>query len=775
MTLAAALSSWQIPPWPTAALLLTALLYWRGWRLLRTQMAERFDRWRLAAFLAGLAAIWLALASPLDAFAAWLLQAHMLQHILLTMIAPPLIWLGAPATPLLRGLPDRLAVSGVGPFLAWPALQRAARAAVHPVVAGLGFALAIAVWHLPGPYQLALRAPGWHEVEHLTFVGTALLFWFPVVQPWPSTAQWPRWTMVPYLLLADIENTILAALLAFSDRLIYPAYAAAPRLANLSALGDQAGAGAMMWVVGSAAFLIPAVVIVRELLEPGLARAREAERMGRRRNPSTWLGTGGALHVLRHPTADTRRPSFDLLTVPLLGRFLRWPYARRTVQVLMLALAAAVVADGLLGPQMGPMNLAGVLPWTYWRGAVVVALLAAGNLFCFACPFMLPREAGKRLFGARRVWPVWLRSKWLAVALLLLYLWAYEAFDLWDSPWWTATIILAYFAAAFAVDALFRGASFCKYVCPIGQFHFVHALVSPLEVRVREPRRCASCATHDCLRGRDDRRGCELDLFLPEKRGGLDCTLCLDCVHACPHDNVGILRSRFVRDLATDPHRSSLRRLSERPDVAALALLCVFGAFANAAGMLAPVLAAERGLADRLGIASTVPLVSAWLALALVVLPATAAIAAADLGRRLAASPTSRWRLAARFAFALLPLGLAMWAAHFLFHMLSGIGSAWPVVQRVARDLGGGRIGEPAWAAAMAPATTPGGLTALSLLLLDGGLLLSLYAAWQVARADTRARRPLGLLAPWAALAVGLYVVGAWIAFQPMDMRGMVH
>jgi hypothetical protein len=221
----------------------------------------------------------------------------------------------------------------------------------------------------------------------------------------------------------------------------------------------------------------------------------------------------------RHGSArpdDSAR--FDLLALPIVGPFLRWRHGRRLLQLAMLALAAAVIADGLLGPQMAPMNLAGVLPWTHWRGLVVVALLSAGNLFCMACPFMLPRELAKRWLPAQRAWPTWLRAKWLGAALLLLYLWGYEALAPWDSPRWTAAIALAYFAAAFAVDGVFRGASFCKYVCPIGQFHFVLSLASPLTVGPRRLAICRTCTTHDCLRGNASHRGCELDLFQREAR-----------------------------------------------------------------------------------------------------------------------------------------------------------------------------------------------------------------------------------------------------------------
>ncbi len=98
----------------------------------------------------------------------------------------------------------------------------------------------------------------------------------------------------------------------------------------------------------------------------------------------------------------------------------------------MFVLALLVIADGLFGHQMSSMNLAGVLPWTHWRGLVVISLLVAGNFFCMACPFTLARDYGRRWLPARWRWPKRLRSKWLAVGLLAIYLWAYEAFSLWD-------------------------------------------------------------------------------------------------------------------------------------------------------------------------------------------------------------------------------------------------------------------------------------------------------------------------------------------------------
>jgi cytochrome c oxidase assembly factor CtaG len=774
---AAALRSWTFQPWVVVPLVVIALVYARGWRQLRHQMPQRFGLGRLVAFEAGLATVLLAIVSPLDAFSGLLLEVHMVQHLLLMMFAPPLIWLGAPVTPLLRGLPPSVLKIGLGPFLASPGLQRFERRLSHPVVCWVVFVGTTWAWHAPALYELALRSPFWHQVEHLCFFGTGLLFWWPVIQPWPSRPVWPRWAMVPYLLLAHIQNTAFSAVFTFAGHVLYPTYAAAPRLWGISALEDQATAGAIMWVPGSLVLLVLVAWVILDLLESPRLRVSDESALWL---PAAAAGTGlGAFGLVgnsggAHGIRSTRHARWDLLTVRVIGSVVRWRHFRRTVQAVMLLLAMAVVADGLWGPQMSPMNLAGVLPWTYWRGLVVIALLCGGNFFCMACPFMLPRALGRWLLPARRAWPRALRTKWLAIALLALYLWAYEAYGLWDSPWWTAWIAVGYFATALVVDGFFRGASFCKYVCPIGQFHFVQSLVSPLEVTVREPEVCRRCTTHDCIRGNARQRGCELDLFQPEKAGNLDCTFCLDCIHACPHDNVGILAVAPGRDVIHDPHRSSLRQLSQRPDVALLALVLVFGAFANAAGMVEPTLRWEHAMMSRYAWTSVRPAVCAMLLGALVIAPLVVVTACGVLGR-LWSGVRASWReVSCRFAFALVPLGFSMWAAHFLFHFLSGVMTAVPVVQRAFSDLGLRFLGGPSWTLGSAGVGRDW-LLPLEILLLDGGLLLSLYLNWRIAASYARrVTRALKLVGPWLTVAVALYCVGIWIIFQPMQMRGMM-
>lgn len=685
----AVLSSWSVSPWLVLLLATTAIVYVRGARRLPAHVPP----WRIAAFLGGLAMLLVAVGSPLDAFAPLLLQAHMVQHLLLTMIVPPLLLLGAPAMPLLRGLPGRVAHDALGPFLAWPALVRTAARLVHPVVAWIAFVGATWAWHVPAAYALALRSPGWHAVEHACFLGAALLFWWPVVQPWPSRSWWPRWAMAPYLLLADVQNTVLAGFLVFAERVVYPHYALAPRLGGTTALEDQAAAGAMMWVPGSIAFLVPAAMILWRQLSPVVPVRPTARR-------------------------PARRAAFDLLALRGIGPVLRAAATRRVAQGTMLLLAVALVVDGFAGPQMSPMNLAGVLPWTYWRGATVLVLLVAGNWLCFACPFTLPRALARRIGGGRRPWPRAWRAKWIAVAALVVFFAGYELFAPWDSPWWTAWIVVAYFAIAFAVDARWERGSFCRWVCPVGQFQFVQSLVSPTEVRVRQPSVCATCTTHDCL------RACDVDLLLPRKVGNLDCTYCLDCVRACPHDNVGVLATAPGAALAS-PGRRLLRA-----DTVAVVLLLVAAAFATAAVMTTPA------WGPALVLLAVVPFVARWLA------------------------PERR-----RLALALVPLGAAMWVAHFGFHLLAGLGSGVPVVQRA---LG---LGPPDWSAGAAMALDAGTLLRMELVLLDVGLLLTLGLAWRIARRQ-RPERALGLAAPWATVAVLLWLGGVWTFLQPMAMRG---
>jgi len=271
------LQSWTFEPWITLPSLLAGSIYLRGWWQLHHRLPRRFAVWRLIAFQAGLLTLFLALASPLHPLAELLLQFHMIQHLLLMMVVPPLLLLGAPTLPLLHGLPRSMLQYGLSPLFSSPGLQWLGQFFTHPIVCLVAFTVSNIAWHVPRLYELALHSEFWHEVQHVCFLSTGLLFWWPVIRPWPSRLRWPQWTLIPYLLLADIQNTALSAFLVFSERVLYPTYAA--RVWGISALDDQAAAGAIMWVLGSAFFLVPVGVLAIRLLDSSQDRLRKREHL----------------------------------------------------------------------------------------------------------------------------------------------------------------------------------------------------------------------------------------------------------------------------------------------------------------------------------------------------------------------------------------------------------------------------------------------------------------------------------------------------------------
>jgi ferredoxin len=489
------------------------------------------------------------------------------------------------------------------------------------------------------------------------------------------------------------------------------------------------------------------------------------------------------LHPSSIPVLDTPDAlPFDLMRVPGLGHLFRWRYARPLLQAPLLLLSMAMILHGLFGPTLAPKNLATTLSWLHFRGALVLVLLCAGNFFCLACPFMLVRQAARRVFRPRFTWPRALRNKWLSVALFVLILFTYELFDLWSSPWWTAWLIVAYFLTVLVVDGFFKHASFCKFVCPIGQFNFVASTVSPFEVKVREQDVCTRCHTLDCIRGRREPvsdlvtiRGCELALFQPRKVGNMDCTFCLDCVHACPHDNIGILSRLPGSELMVDPVRSGIGYFSRRKDLAALAIIFTFGALLNAFGMVSPVYAAERWLGRMLHVSRETPVLGVIFTFFLIVEPAlllglAAWLTRTWLGRAGTGSRRAMLPLAVRYTYGLVPLGFGMWLAHYCFHFLTGLYTLIPVTQNAIAGLGRPWLGEPRWGLTGLPANI---VQVVEIGFLVLGLAGSLAVTYGLAEDDSP-DRPLRAFLPWAAVCLILWFASMWLMFQPMEMRAML-
>jgi ferredoxin len=469
--------------------------------------------------------------------------------------------------------------------------------------------------------------------------------------------------------------------------------------------------------------------------------------------------------------------TFDLLRVPVVGRFLQWRHARTVLQVPMFLVAIAMILHGFMGPTLAPRNLATTLGWVHFRGMLVLTLLLAGNFFCLGCPLLLPREIARRLFKPRLNWPKPLRNKWLAIGLFILILFTYELFDLWSSPVATACVIVAYFSGALMVDAFFKHASFCKFVCPIGQFNFVASTISPLEIKVRQLDVCNDCKTKDCIRGRRNesrpiqitQRGCELALFQPLKAGNMDCTFCLDCVHACPHDNVGIVARTPASELMTDPRRSGIGIFSRRKDISALVIVFTFGALLNAFGMVSPVYVLEAWLARTMHVDHEVAILGALFFFFLLIEPLVLLGTAAALTRRWARSPRPWLQLIVRYAYGLAPLGFGVWLAHYSFHFLTGLLTFIPVAQSALVSIGLPLAGSPRWGLG---GVAPHAVYPIELGFIGLGLLGSLLVTFQLSTQEPGANRRRVFIS-WGTLCLLLSLSAFWLISQPMEMRGV--
>ncbi len=271
----AILAAWSPPFGLTATVILVSGIYVRGWNAIRKTRPLYFSNARLLSFLCGMLVLWLTIASPLDGFADVLLSAHMVQHFLLMSAVPPLLLLGAPVVPLLRGVPRWAIKKFVGPLIAWHLVRAVGDFLAAPVVAWLSFNLVFLCWHLPRAYDFALRHENVHDFEHICFLMTALLFWYVILHPWPSRIHSNNWMVLLYLLSADIVNTALSAFLAFCNRPVYQFYIVGPNPFHISPLEDQVAAGVIMWVLNSIVFLVPAMLLTMQLAGSGPRQTRD--------------------------------------------------------------------------------------------------------------------------------------------------------------------------------------------------------------------------------------------------------------------------------------------------------------------------------------------------------------------------------------------------------------------------------------------------------------------------------------------------------------------
>jgi polyferredoxin len=530
----------------------------------------------------------------------------------------------------------------------------------------------------------------------------------------------------------------------------------------------------------------------------------------------------GRLELPTHKAIAEQPKGFDLFRLPYLRKFIRWKYARFVFQLPLLILALFVIVDGFTGNQLAPRNVATTSVWLHYRGFVAIALAIFGNAFCAACPLMLTRGATKRLerlLRGKLTFPSFLRNKFFVTALLLFYFFSYEYFNLWSSPWLTAWLVIGYFGAALVVDTLFPAGTFCRYVCPLGNFNFVMASSSPTQITAIDHDVCRQCEHKPCLQGRYTDSpanlvllsegqgaegksntsssfsapvlplqtngtkevafiplsdithpngkghfpGCETELFVPTIQSNMDCTLCFNCVRACPYDNVALSVRRPGWEWTRSPW---LKR--GRFALMLMGVMLTFYGLLNAVAMVPPYFQFAQFIADTLRTNSELLVMSLFF-IALAGFGFLSTLGVSVLADALGGKKVSPLQAFQRWGYVVVILGVGFWVSHYLFHLLTGALTIIPVFQHFF-SYRGFEV-DPNWR--LAQVIPSRWFFPISAFITVFYSFLAVYVTLRIALRDFGRR---GVLAMWPVLLfVLVFTAFALLVFNlPMEMRGTI-
>ncbi|HAA95451.1 MAG TPA: hypothetical protein DHW65_04730 [Dehalococcoidia bacterium] len=269
-------AAWNWNPLPTVLVLLAAYLYINGlnnW----PRPSHHISRWQKASFFTGLFLIFIALQSPLDNLSEHMLSFHQLQHFLLRMLAPLLILLGAPLTPMLRGLPPWALRGIVRPTVRNPWARALYEKLINPVVSVFIFMGVLYLWQLPGGFNLAIRNEFVHALMHATMMSSGFIFYWAVIDPKPRRSRIHYGIRVLYLGLIVLPNTILGAVITFSKSIVYSEYEKVRQPFDVSLLTDQQLGGLLLWVPGDMMSILVAGIVMVMWYEREEAAHREKQ------------------------------------------------------------------------------------------------------------------------------------------------------------------------------------------------------------------------------------------------------------------------------------------------------------------------------------------------------------------------------------------------------------------------------------------------------------------------------------------------------------------
>ena len=464
--------------------------------------------------------------------------------------------------------------------------------------------------------------------------------------------------------------------------------------------------------------------------------------------------------------ADTSHEAYiqdhrmDLLSLPVLGRFLKWRWLQVVLEVPMLFLFILVIIVGVWGTQEPSESLATMGVWVYWWSLVIFTFFLLGRIWCFVCPLGAVGEWAHRRVGTLdRKWPRVLSNLWPAHIFFITLTGVDMVLGIDTLPNVTGYILLGLLIMSVVISLVFERRSFCRYVCPIGGMCGIYSMTAGVEVRPKSRGRCGSCTTKECIKGTDMSYGCPWF----EHPGEIDrnnyCTMCLECVRSCPHDNIGL----SVRPPGQDLWRTNTRVYDEV--ILAVGMVGVMASHTIATTQpftdWVDAVQADQGMPPWLTI-TLVYVASIVLAnLAYLGISAVAGRSASTKERQLDGRTVFRWT-----GYAMIPIALAMFLARNVLFL-----NIWGTA---VLDVMGNMWASPGWPFGTGTVSTQfvlpdGTIWWIRMVIILLGFTFSAYAGYRLSLRLQPRRREAGRLLAGMLLALIVFsLVYVWILSLPL-------
>ena len=450
----------------------------------------------------------------------------------------------------------------------------------------------------------------------------------------------------------------------------------------------------------------------------------------------------------------------DILRLPVIGTLLKWRWLQPLVEVPMLLVFILAIIVGIWGTQEPSQNFATMLIWVYWWSLVILTFVLVGRIWCFFCPLGAVGEWLNRRVGTlNRKWPKALRNLWPAHIFFITLTGLDMVFGIDTMPNMTGYFLLSLMIMSIGLAIIFEKRSFCRYVCPIGGMCGIYSMTSSVEVRAKSRGRCESCTTKECIRGTDKSYACPWFEYPGEMDRNNYCTMCLECVRSCPHDNVGL----SVRPAGQDLWRTNKRVFDE-----------VILAVAMVGVMASHTIATTQPFNDWVTTIETEQGIAPWMTITFVyilsiVLANLAYLGVSALGSRGASTkdrPLDTLTIFKWTGYATIPLALAMFLArNILFLNIWGT-AIMDVIANMANPPGWPLGSGPVEAQYLFPDSTIWWLRMAIILI---GFVFSAYAGYRLSlRLQPRRREAGRLLAAIILALIAFSIVYVWILSLPL-------